>query len=514
MNAENPHQFDPNAKSAIVIGAGFGGLALAIRLQSAGIQTTVLERRDKPGGRAYVYEDKGFVFDGGPTVITDPDCLKELWELSGRDIADYIDLLPIDPFYQLCWEDGYRFNYTGDQDRLEAQIEAKSPGDVKGYRKFLAYSRELYRVGYHPLCTKPFLNFWSMVQIMPTLARLQAQRSVHGKVASYIKDEQLRQVFSFHPLLVGGNPFDTSAIYALIHALERDGGVWFAKGGTGALIKAMAKLVEDLGGEVRCNQNVEQITMEEGRATGVIVNGERMHSDMIASNADIMHTYEKMLSGHPRGAQKTKSLKKKSYSMGLFVIYFGLNQPPPEDLEHHVICFGPRYKELIHEIFNDDGLAEDFSLYLHCPSVTDPDLAPEGCSSYYVLSPVPHLGTADIDWDEVGPKYRDRILDYLDEKYVPGLKENLATVRYISPYEFRDDLNAHLGSAFSVEPILMQSAYFRPHNRDDVIPNLYLVGAGTHPGAGIPGVVGSAKATASVVLQDFDIAAPAVKLTV
>ncbi len=499
-------------KKAIVIGAGLGGLALAIRLQSAGMQTVLLERRDKPGGRAYVYEDQGFKFDGGPTVITDPDCLKALWALSGRDIADYVDLLPVDPFYQLCWEDGDKFDYTGVEERLHKQIEERSPSDLKGYKKFLAYSRELYRVGYHPLCTKPFLNFWSMVKIMPTLARLQANRSVYGKVASYIKDEKLRQAFSFHSLLVGGNPFDTSAIYALIHALEKDGGVWFARGGTGALVRGMQKLFEDLGGEARMSENVEQIVMDGDRATGVVSNGVRYDADMVASNADIVHTYEKMLSGHNRGAEHTKSLKKRSYSMGLFVIYFGLDMPPPEGLEHHTICFGPRYKELVNEIFNTDGLADDFSLYLHCPTVTDDSLAPEGKSAYYVLSPVPHLGTADINWDEVGPRYRDKILDYLDERYIPGLKDNLVSHRYMSPYEFRDDLNAHLGSAFSVEPVLTQSAYFRPHNRDDKISNLYMVGAGTHPGAGIPGVVGSAKATASIVLEDFNLSAESVSV--
>ena len=488
-------------KKAAVIGAGFGGLALAIRLQSAGIQTTLLEKRDKPGGRAYVYEEDGFVFDAGPTVITDPAALRELWELSGRNMDDYVTLLPVAPFYQLCWEDGYRFDYTNDQEALDRQIREKSPDDVEGYRRFLEYSKDLYREGYEKLGSVPFLNFWSMVKAAPQLVRLQSQRSVYSKVASYIKDEQLRQAFSFHSLLVGGNPFETSSIYALIHYLERNGGVWFAKGGTGALVRGMVNLFEDLGGTLRLNAPVEQILTRDGRAKGVVAGGETLDVDMVASNADVVHTYESLLRGDPRGSKNAKALKKKRFSMSLFVIYFGLKGQRP-DLRHHMVLFGPRYKELISDIFNGSQLPDDFSLYLHCPSVTDDSLAPPGHSAYYVLSPVPHLGTADIDWAEEGPKYTDRILTYLDERYIHGLKNDLVVSRFFTPFDFRDELNAHLGSAFSVEPLLTQSAWFRPHNRDDAIPNLYIVGAGTHPGAGIPGVVGSAKATAGLMVED------------
>jgi len=487
-------------KRAVVIGAGFGGLALAIRLQSAGIQCTLLEKRDKPGGRAYVYEQDGFVFDAGPTVITDPQSLRALWALSGRTMEDDVTLLPISPFYQLCWEDGYRFDYLDDQDELDRQIAAKSPADVDGYKRFLAYSKDVYREGYEKLGTVPFLGPWSMVKAAPQLVRLQSQRSVYSKVASYIKDEQLRQAFSFHSLLVGGNPFETSSIYALIHALERKGGVWFAKGGTGALVRGMAKLFEDLGGTLKLNAAADQILTEGGRVTGVASGGEHIPADMVASNADVVHTYGELLRDDPR-ARYAKALRKKRFSMSLFVVYFGLKGLRPE-LKHHMVLFGPRYRELIREIFSEDGLAEDFSLYLHCPSVTDDSLAPPGHSAYYVLSPVPHLGTADIDWAQEGPRYRDRILNYLDERYIPGLRKDLVTSRFFTPFDFRDELNSHLGSAFSVEPILTQSAWFRPHNRDDKIPNLYIVGAGTHPGAGIPGVVGSAKATAGLMIED------------
>ena len=489
-------------RTAAVIGAGFGGLALAIRLQSAGIKTTVFEKRDKPGGRAYVYTDDGFTFDAGPTVITDPDCLEQLWALSGRKLSDYVTLLPVTPFYQLCWEDGFCFDYADDQAELDRQIGAKSPEDVAGYQKFLAYSRDVYREGYEKLGTVPFLNFWSMIKAAPQLVRLESYRSVYSKVAGFIKDEQLRQAFSFHSLLVGGNPFATSSIYALIHALERRGGVWFAKGGTGALIKGMVKLLEDLGGSVRLYAEIDRLEMRDSVLTGVTLkNGSSHRFDQIASNADVVHTYKHMLRDTVRGAANAKALEKKRFSMSLFVIYFGLKTKRP-DLKHHMVLFGPRYRELISEIFKTDALADDFSLYLHAPSVTDDSLAPDGGSAYYVLSPVPHLGTADIDWAVVGPQYRDRILKYLNDRYIPGLLDDLVTVRHFTPFDFRDELNAHLGSAFSVEPILTQSAWFRPHNRDDVISNLYIVGAGTHPGAGIPGVIGSAKATAGLMIED------------
>ncbi|MGE7368757.1 phytoene desaturase [Neorhizobium sp. NPDC001467] len=491
-----------SGRTAAVIGAGFGGLALAIRLQSAGIQTTIFEKRDKPGGRAYVYTDDGFTFDAGPTVITDPDCLEQLWTLSGRRMSDYVTLLPITPFYQLCWEDGYRFDYADDQDAIDRQIAEKSPQDVEGYRRFLAYSQDLYREGYEKLGTVPFLNFWSMIKVAPQLVRLESHRSVYSKVSQFIKDEQLRQAFSFHSLLVGGNPFRTSSIYGLIHALERNGGVWFAKGGTGALVAAMARLFSDLGGTLRVNAEIDRIDVRDDRAKGVALrDGSSFEFDQIASNADVVNTYKHMMRGTPRGEKNGRALEKKSFSMSLFVVYFGLKTTHPE-LKHHMVLFGPRYRELIADIFDADSLADDFSLYLHAPSVTDDSLAPAGSSAYYVLSPVPHLGTADIDWTVEGPKYRDRILKYLNDRYIPNLLDDLVTTRHFTPLDFREELNAHLGSAFSVEPILTQSAWFRPHNRDDQISNLYIVGAGTHPGAGVPGVVGSAKATAGLMIED------------
>ena len=493
--------------TAAVIGAGFGGIALAIRLQSAGIATTLFERRDKPGGRAYVYEDQGFTFDAGPTVITDPSALEELFALSGRRLADYVTLLPVSPFYALSWENGFHFNYTNDQADLDRQIAAKSPADVAGYRKFLAYSEAVFAEGYLKLGTVPFLHFRDMMRVAPQLMRLEAWRSVYSIVARFIADEELRQAFSFHSLLVGGNPFATSSIYALIHALERRWGVWFPKGGTGALVRGMIRLFEDLGGTVRSEAAVDRILTANGRATGVaFADGTSQRFDRVASNADVVHTYGSLLRDDPRGPAQAAKLKRKRHSMSLFVIYFGLKRHRPE-IAHHTVIFGPRYRGLVDAIFNKETLADDFSLYLHNPCVTDPSLAPPGAGAFYVLAPVPHLGTApDVDWTIEGPKYRDRIFAYLETRGLPGLRDDLVSSRIFTPLDFHTELNAHVGSAFSIEPILTQSAWFRPHNRDDVIPNLYIVGAGTHPGAGVPGVVGSAKATAGLMLADAGLA--------
>ncbi|GGY69541.1 phytoene desaturase [Pseudoduganella albidiflava] len=489
------------SKTAVVVGAGFGGLALAIRLQASGIQTTLLEKRDKPGGRAYVYEDQGFVFDAGPTVITDPSAIEELFAAAGRKMADYVEMLPVAPFYRLCWEDGSQFDYANDQEALDRQIHARNPADVQGYRRFLAYSKATFEEGYIKLGAVPFLSFRSMIQAGPQLAKLQAWRSVYSLVSRFIQDEHLRQAFSFHSLLVGGNPFATSSIYTLIHALERQWGVWFPRGGTGALVNGLVKLFEDIGGRIELNAPVAQIETSGARASGVrLEDGRFFPADAVASNADVVHTYASLLGQHPRGPAHADALKKKRFSNSLFVLYFGLNKHHAQ-LQHHTVCFGPRYKELIQEIFGGSELADDFSLYLHAPCVTDPSLAPPGCGSHYVLAPVPHLGNAPIDWTVEGPRYRDRIFDYLERHYMPGLRSQLVTSRIFTPLDFRDELNAHVGSAFSLEPILTQSAWFRPHNRDAELANLYLVGAGTHPGAGVPGVIGSAKATAGLMLE-------------
>ncbi len=487
---------------AAVIGAGFGGLALAIRLQSAGIETVVVEGRDLPGGRAYHWRRDGYVFDAGPTVITDPACLRELWALSGADMAADVELMPVSPFYRLNWPDGTNFDYTNDDNVLMREIAKLDPADVAGYRRFLDYSAGVFEEGYRKLGAVPFLDFTSMVKAAPALARYEAWNSVYTMVSRFVRSEKLREALSFHTLLVGGNPMTTSAIYALIHKLERDGGVWFARGGTNALVAGMVRHFERLGGTVRLGDPVEEIETLGDRATGLRTrSGWHETFDAVASNADVVHSYG-LLKGSRRGQRMEAKLKRRRYSPSLFVVHFGA-RGEWRDVPHHSILFGPRYKGLLDDIYDKGVLAKDFSLYLHHPTVTDPSLAPPGKSSFYVLAPVPHMGKLPVDWDEVSPVYRDRILQHLEERLMPGLRAEIETCFHYTPADFATDLNAHLGSAFSLEPLLWQSAYFRVHNRDDAISNLYFVGAGTHPGAGIPGVVGSAKATAGLMIGDM-----------
>jgi phytoene desaturase len=491
---------------AAVIGSGFGGLALAIRLQAAGCRTIIFEKRDKPGGRAYVYHQQGFSFDAGPTVITAPDCLRELFAVAGKLMDDHVRLLPVIPFYRLFWQDGFSFDYSDDVVAIETQIAKKSPRDLAGYKNFLRYSEEVFREGYEKLAHVPFLTWSSMIAVAPQLIRLEAYRSVYSMVAKHIHDPHLRQLFSFHSLLVGGNPFTATSIYTLIHCLERKWGVFFPKGGTAALVQALVKLFTDLGGEIRLNAEIADIETRDGEVKGVIgKSGQQEKFDLVASNADVFHTYDGLLRAEPRAAPMRKRLSHSAYSMSLFLIYFGTRRQYP-NLTHHNIIFGPRYRELLTDIFSRGHLAEDFSLYLHAPTRSDPTLAPPGCEAFYVLSPVPHLGKLDIDWNNAGPAYAERILAYLERTYMPDLRREIVTRRIFTPLDFKTELNAHLGSAFSLEPRLTQSAYFRVHNRDSNIKGLYFVGAGTHPGAGIPGVVNSAKATAGIILDDYKTA--------
>ncbi len=496
---------------AAVIGSGFGGLALAIRLQAAGIPTTIFEQRDKPGGRAYVYQDQGFTFDAGPTVITAPGCLAELFEAGGERMSDHVDLMPVMPFYRLFWEDGTVFDYSNDLDAVARQIHALNPRDVEGYHRFLRYAEEVFNEGYTNLAHVPFLNLWSMVRVAPQLMRLEAFRTVYDIVARHIKDEHLRQAFSFHSLLVGGNPFATSSIYTLIHVLERKWGVTFPRGGTGALVRALVALFERLGGTIHLNTGVDQILTRDGRVCGIrTTDGREEPFTAVASNADVVHTYKRLLRQDHSATGKATSLERSRFSMSLFLIYFGTRRRHPH-LAHHNVIFGPRYRELLDDIFVKGTLADDFSLYLHAPTVTDPSLAPAGCEAFYVLAPVPHLGVSDVDWRAEGPRYADRILSYLEARYIPNLKADLVTTLIFTPLDFKDTLQAHQGSAFSLEPVLTQSAWFRVHNRDSRIGGLYFVGAGTHPGAGVPGVVNSAKATAGLMVEDLGALAGAAR---
>jgi phytoene desaturase len=483
----------------VVIGSGFGGLAAAIRLQAQGHQVTVLERRDKPGGRAYVYEQDGFTFDGGPTIITAPWLIDDLFGVCGRRTADYVTLVPVDPFYNVRFEDGSVFRYDGDRAHVLDEIRRFNPDDVAGYLKFAEGGDAIFEAGMG-LIDKPFTRLADMARVLPDLVRLRADRSVAGYVSRFIKDERLRQVFSFHPLLVGGNPFQTTSIYTLIHTLEQKWGVWFAMGGTGALVKALVRLFEEMGGTLRLSADVEEIEVDlaRRRATGVrLADGERLAADAVVSNADVANTYLKHVPAAARRRNTDRRIKGFDYSMSLFVIYFGTNRRY-DDVAHHEIIMGPRYRGLLDEIFGSKTLARDFSLYLHRPTATDPSLAPPGGDAFYVLSPVPHLG-GPTDWTTAAQPYRDAIMAYLERTLLPDLSKHVVTEHRIDPLHFAGTLNSHLGSAFSVEPTLMQSAWMRPHNVSEDVENLYLCGAGTHPGAGIPGVISSGKIVADMI---------------
>ena len=483
----------------VVIGSGFGGLAAAIRLQQQGHDVTILEKRDKPGGRANVYEQDGFTFDGGPTIITAPWLIDELFERSGRRTSDYVDLVPVDPFYNIRFEDGSVFQHTGDRAEVIEQVRRFSPDDVDGYERFAAATERIFESGM-ALIDTPFDRLSDMLKVLPDLVRLQSHKSVAQLVNGYFKDERLRQVFSFHPLLVGGNPFQSTSIYALIHTLEQRWGVWFAMGGTGALVRALVRLFEELGGTLRLDCEVAEIEIDprSRRATGVrLAGGEVARADAVVSNGDVATTYMTLVPGAHRRRNTDRRFRRMRYSMSLFVMYFGTDIRY-DDVAHHEILMGPRYRGLLDDIFTRKSLADDFSLYLHRPTATDPSLAPPGCDSWYVLSPVPNLA-GSTDWRTAARPYRDRIVDYLERRYLPGLSRHIVTEHTIDPLHFRDTLNSHLGSAFSVEPILTQSAWFRPHNRSEDVPNLYFAGAGTHPGAGLPGVLSSGKIVAEMI---------------
>ncbi len=482
-----------------VIGSGFGGLSAAIRLAARGYNVTVIEKRDKPGGRAYVWQQDGFTFDAGPTIITAPQFIRELFQLSGKKTEDYVKLVPLDPFYCVRFCDGSVFRYTGDTESILRQIREFNPEDAAGYRRFYKAAENVFKKGL-PLMEQPFTRFADMLKVAPDMVQLQSYKSVAGFVNQYIKDERLRQVFSFHPLLIGGNPFQSTSIYAMIHKLEQEFGIWFASGGTGALVKALVRLFQDIGGKLLLGAEVAEIGMDEktGRATGVALKtGEFVRADAVVSNADVAHTYLNLVPARFRRKYTDRKVRGMRYSMSLFVVYFGTDCRY-EQMAHHEIIMGPRYRELMRDIFQRKRLAEDFSLYLHRPTATDPSLAPPGCDCWYALSPVPNLDS-ETDWKAMAKPYRDAIIQFLEQRYLPDLSKHIVTERYIDPLHFRDPLNSYKGSAFSVEPILTQSAWFRPHNQSEDVPNLYFVGAVTHPGAGLPGVMSSGKIVAEMI---------------
>lgn len=480
-------------KKIVIIGSGFGGLAAGIRLASRGHQVEIVEKRDRPGGRAYVYQQGGFTFDGGPTVITAPYMFDELWTLAGLRREDYFELTPLDPFYRIFDHQGNYLDYNADHDFVLSEIAKWEPGDREGYTRFIQSTKEIFETGM-ALIDSPFLHFGDMLKVVPDLVRLESYRSVYGYVSKFIKNDFLRRTFSFHPLLIGGNPLDATSIYALIHYLERNWGVHYAMGGTGSIVTGMSRLFKELGGKIHLSAEVKEILVEDKQAKGVrLADGRRIPAELVISNGDVAHTYLNLIPAQYRRVNTDSRLKSMKYSMSLVVIYFGTNRRYTETkLKHHNIIFSERYKGLLKDIFGSNQLPDDFSLYLHMPTITDPSLAPDGHEAFYVLSPVPNL-KADIDWKKQALPYRNAIMQFLEENYLPDLQKNIVVEHMIDPIHFRDDLNSYLGAGFSIQPTLLQSAWFRPHNLSEDIQNLYFVGAGTHPGAGLPGVLSSAK---------------------
>lgn len=505
----------PDAPHAVVIGAGFGGLAAAVRLLVRGYRVTVVDRLDQPGGRARVTRVEGdggdYVFDMGPTLITAPFLFDELWEIAGERREDHVEVVPTTPFYRIRFEDGSVFNYTGDQAAMEAEIAKFNPDDVEGYRRFLKKSEAIFETGFLELGHVPFGKVTDMAKIIPSMVLLESHRTVYGLVSKYIKDKRLRQVFSFHPLLVGGNPFSTTSIYALIAYLERHWGVWYAMGGTGAMVQGIAALAERLGGTFRYGETVEEITAEASRpsgekprATGVrLESGEHIPADIVVSNADAAWTYKHLVRPEHRTTWTDAKVDKTKLSMSLFVWYFGTDRQY-EDVAHHTILLGPRYKALLDDIFDNHTLADDFSLYLHRPTATDPGMAPPGHETFYVLSPVPHLESG-TDWSREAERYRQSIERFLEKTVLPDLSQHVTASLALTPREFEEDYLSLKGAAFSIQPQLLQSAYFRPHNVSEDVDGLFLVGAGTHPGAGMPGVLSSARVLDTVVPDPADL---------
>jgi len=477
---------------AIVIGAGFGGIAAALRLRAKGYAVTLIDRCAALGGRAQVFEREGFRHDAGPTVITAPFLFEELFALFGERFADHVKLVPLTPWYRFQFADGDTFDYGGTLEATLAEIDRIEPRDRAGYLALLEHSRRIYDIGFTQLSAQPFHRLGTMLRQVPHLLGLRNYETVWQMVSRHLVSDKLRRAFSIQPLLVGGNPFDTTSIYGLIHFLERAYGVHFAMGGTGAVTQALGGLMERQGIALRLSTTVERVRIEQGVARGVVLaDGTVVDADLVVSDADAAHLYRDLVPRAEQALATRVKLSQAHYSMGLFVMYFGTTRTYP-GVAHHTIWMGERYQELLNDIFHRQKLAEDFSLYVHRPTATDPSFAPPGQDSFYVLCPVPNL-QADIDWAIEGPRLRDRIVDALERTMLPGLKATITADFYKTPEDFRDEYRSVHGAGFSVAPIFRQSAWFRFHNQSESVRNLYLVGAGTHPGAGVPGVLCSAK---------------------
>lgn len=491
-----------DSNTAIVIGAGLGGLAAAMRLGAKGYAVTVLDRLDKPGGRGSSVTQDGHRFDLGPTIITVPQVYEDLWAACGRDFHKDIDLRPMDPFYEVRWQDGSTFTARQDTDAMLAEVARLSPRDVKGYKRFLKDSEACYKVGFEGMVAKPMHRLWETIKVLPQFALLRADRSILGLAKARVKDPRLRMALSFHPLFIGGDPMHVTSMYALVAYLEKEFGVHYAMGGVQQIAKAMADVIRSQGGQVRQGVEVDEILVEGGAAKGVrLTNSETIPAELVVSNADAGHTYQRLLRNQPRKRWTDKKLKSRRWSMGLFVWYFGTKGTAQmwPDVGHHTITNAPRYEGLLKDIFIKGKLSDDMSLYIHRPSKTDPSVAPEGDDTFYVLSPVPHLGFDDpVDWQKEAEIYKAKVQAEV-EKTMPGFAKHISTEMVLTPEDFRDRYLSPNGSGFSIEPRILQSAWFRPHNVSEEAKGLYLVGAGTHPGAGVPGVISSAEVLAKLV---------------
>lgn len=488
--------------AAVVIGAGLGGLASAMRLGAKGWRVTVVDRLDEPGGRGSSIVENGHRFDLGPTIVTVPQGLRDLWAACGRDYDADVRLVAMDPFYEIRWPDGSTFTARQDQAAMEAEVARLSPGDLAGYRQFLKDSEARYWFGYEDMGRRAMHRFPDLLKVLPRFAWLRADRSVHAHAARRVRDPRLRFALSFHPLFIGGDPFNVTSMYILVSHLEKAFGVHYAMGGVQAIARAMVRVIESQGGRVLLNTEVDEILHRKGRAAGVLLaDGRVLRADVVVSNADPGQTYDRLLRNRPRRRWTTPRLKRARWSMGLFVWYFGTQGTRGmwRDVGHHTIAVGPRYRDHIKDIFLRGRLADDMSLYVHRPSVTDPSVAPAGGDTFYALSPVPHLGHGGVDWASEAEPYRQKMLAMLEDRLLPGLSRHITTSRVFTPETFRDRYLSPMGAGFSIEPRILQSAWFRPHNISEELPGLYLAGAGTHPGAGVPGVIGTAEVLASLV---------------
>tara|TARA_B100001250_G_scaffold8166_1_gene6880 strand:- start:1293 stop:2750 length:1458 start_codon:yes stop_codon:yes gene_type:complete len=477
---------------SIVIGSGFGGIAAALRLRAKNHDVTLIEKQKDLGGRARVFKKNGFTFDGGPTVITAPYLIDELFELFNKNPKEYFEIIPLKTWYRFIFEDGMKFDYSGNEDEMKMQIEKVNKEDVKGYENLVKFTKKIFDKGFLELSDVPFDKPLFMMKQLPALINLKSYKSVYSLVSSYIKNEKLRRLLSMHPLLVGGNPFTTTSIYGLILYLEKKWGIHYSMGGTGNIIKGLERLMIEEKIKILKDSEVTSINLNQNKIKSVTINNQKeFDTDNVICNADPPAVYEKMLINKKKNNFFNWKKKRMDYSMGLFVYYFGTKKVY-EDVEHHTIKFGNKYKEHLQDIFDKKKLNEDISYYLHRPSATDKSMAPKDHDCFYVLVPVPN-NQSGIDWSIEGDKIKNLVIDKMEKSLLPNLRENIVEDFYLTPDYFEKELNTKYGSGFSIQPKFSQSAYFRFHNKSEVCDGLYFVGAGTHPGAGVPGVLSSAK---------------------